>query len=38
MFDRLEWSRQANLIADVLARAPLFDKNVRGSRERFARR
>lgn len=35
MFDLKEWNKQANIVADVLARAPSLDKNVRIGREEF---
>ena len=38
MFNRSDWSRQANIIADVLAKAPAFDKQIRVGRDEFARR
>ena len=38
MFNVREWSKQANIIADVLSRAPKFDKTVRVGREEFERR
>lgn len=38
MFNIREWSKQANIVADVLAKAPVIDKNLRVGREEFARR
>ncbi len=38
MFNIKEWSKQANIVADVLSKAPKFDKNLRVGREEFARR
>lgn len=33
-----EWNKQANIVADILSRAPSFDKTLRVGREEFARR
>jgi len=38
MFDAKLWSRQANLVSDVLSRAPSFDKEERIGRDEFQRR
>ena len=38
MFQIREWSKQANIIADVLSRAPKIDKTLRVGREEFQRR
>ena len=38
MFNIREWSKQANIVADVLSKAPKFDKTVRVGRDEFARR
>ena len=38
MFNIKEWSKQANIIADVLSRAPKIDKTLRVGREEFQRR
>lgn len=38
MFNLKEWNNQANIIGDILAKAPKFDKNVRISREEFQQR
>ena len=38
MFNIKEWSKQANIVADVLSRAPKIDKNLRVGREEFQRR
>ena len=38
MFNMKEWSKQANIVADVLSRAPKIDKNLRVGREEFQRR
>lgn len=38
MFNILEWSKQANIIADVLSRAPKIDKTLRVGKEEFQRR
>lgn len=38
MFNVKEWSKQANIVADVLSKAPKFDKTLRVGREEFARR
>lgn len=38
MFNIREWSKQANIVADILAKAPKIDKNLRVGREEFQRR
>ncbi|MBR5542850.1 MAG: M24 family metallopeptidase [Oscillospiraceae bacterium] len=38
MFNVKEWSKQANIIADVLSKAPNFDKTLRVSKEEFQNR
>jgi Xaa-Pro aminopeptidase len=38
MFNIREWSRQANIIADILAKAPAVDKTLRVGKEEFKRR
>ena len=38
MFNVREWSKQANIIADVLSRAPKIDKTLRVDRAEFERR
>ena len=38
MFNIREWSKQANIIADVLSKAPKIDKTLRVGREEFQRR
>ena len=38
MFNIREWSKQANIIADVLSRAPKIDKTLRVGSEEFKRR
>lgn len=38
MFDIREWSKQANIVADILARAPKIDKTLRVGKEEFQRR
>lgn len=38
MFNIREWSKQANIVADVLAKAPDFDKTLRIDRAEFERR
>lgn len=38
MFNIKEWSKQANIVADVLSRAPKIDKHLRVGREEFQRR
>jgi len=38
MFNIREWSKQANIVADVLSKAPKFDKTLRVGKEEFARR
>lgn len=38
MFNVREWSKQANIIADVLSKAPAIDKNLRVERPEFERR
>ena len=38
MTDMREWSRQANIVADVLSRAPAIDKTLRVERAEFERR
>lgn len=38
MFNKSEWLKQANIIADVLAKAPNFDKTIRVPRSEFERR
>ena len=38
MFNIKEWSKQANIVADVLSRAPKIDKTLRVGREEFQRR
>lgn len=38
MFNVREWSKQANIIADVLSKAPKIDKNLRVGRAEFERR
>ena len=38
MFNVREWSKQANIIADVLSKAPKIDKNLRVEKEEFQRR
>lgn len=38
MFNVREWSKQANIIADILAKAPNFDKSMRVERSEFERR
>ena len=35
MFNVREWSKQANIIADVLSKAPKIDKNLRVDRAEF---
>ena len=38
MFNIHEWSKQANIVADILAKAPKIDKTLRVGREEFQRR
>ena len=38
MFNIHEWSKQANIVADILARAPKIDKTLRVGTEEFRRR
>lgn len=38
MFQIREWSKQANIVADVLSRAPVIDKTLRVERSEFERR
>jgi len=38
MFDVKEWNRQANIIGDILAKAPSFDKNARIEKSEFQMR
>lgn len=38
MFNIKEWNKQANIVADVLSRAPKIDKNLRVGLEEFQRR
>ncbi len=38
MFNLKEWNKQANIVADVLAKAPKLDKTLRVGREEFERR
>ncbi len=38
MFNIREWSKQANIVADILAKAPKIDKTLRVGREEFQRR
>lgn len=38
MFNIRQWSKQANIIADVLSRAPKIDKTLRVGKEEFQRR
>ncbi len=38
MFNIREWSKQANIVADILAKAPAIDKTLRVGREEFQRR
>ena len=38
MFDLKEWNKQANIVADILAKAPSFDKSARISTEEFTER
>lgn len=38
MFNVREWSKQANIIADVLSKAPVIDKTLRVDKEEFQRR
>lgn len=38
MFQMQDWSRQANIIADVLSRAPVIDKTLRVEKDEFQRR
>ena len=38
MFDIRSWSKQANIIADVLSKAPNFDKTLRIGKDEFQRR
>ena len=38
MFNVREWSKQANIVADVLSRAPKIDKTLRVGIEEFQRR
>ncbi len=38
MFNIREWSKQANIVADVLSKAPKFDKTLRVERPEFERR
>ena len=38
MFEIREWSKQANIVADVLSRAPKIDKTLRVQRPEFERR
>lgn len=38
MFNMHEWSKQANIVADILARAPKIDKTLRVGTEEFKRR
>ncbi len=35
MFNLKEWNKQANIIGDILAKAPAFDKNLRIKKEEF---
>lgn len=38
MFNLKEWNKQANIVADVLSKAPKIDKNLRVGMEEFQRR
>lgn len=38
MFDLKEWNRQANIIGDILAKAPRFDKDARIEKSEFQQR
>lgn len=38
MFNIREWNKQANIVADILAKAPKIDKTLRVGREEFQRR
>ena len=38
MFNIKEWSKQANIVADILSRAPKIDKTLRVGKEEFQRR
>lgn len=38
MFNIREWNQQANIVADILARAPKIDKNLRVTRDEFQQR
>lgn len=38
MFNIREWNKQANIVADILSKAPKFDKDLRVDREEFERR
>ena len=38
MFNIHEWNKQANIVADILARAPKIDKTLRVGTEEFRRR
>ena len=38
MFDLREWNKQANIVGDILAKAPKFDKDARITKEEFQAR
>ena len=38
MFNLKEWNKQANIVADILSKAPSFDKTLRVERPEFERR
>ena len=38
MFNLKEWNKQANIIGDILAKAPKLDKDARIGREEFESR
>ena len=38
MFNIREWNKQANIVADILAKAPVIDKTLRVGKEEFQRR